>query len=54
LYYLGLRLRNTSKALEPFVGRRYAATIWYWIHEEFNLKHAYPNKRIETRITLHL
>jgi hypothetical protein len=32
LYYLGLSLRNTSKALELFVERSYVA-IWYWIQE---------------------
>ena len=37
-------LRNTSKTLEPFVERSYVA-IWYWINEEFNPKHLYPNKR---------
>jgi hypothetical protein len=31
LYFLGLSLRNTSKALEPFIARSYVA-IWYWIH----------------------
>jgi hypothetical protein len=29
-YLLGLGLRNTSKALEPFVERSYVA-IWYWM-----------------------
>ena len=37
LYYLGLSLRYTSKALEPLVDRSYVATIWYWI-QEFNPK----------------
>jgi putative transposase len=49
LYYLGLSLRNTSKALEPLVDRSYVA-IWYWI-QEFEPKHVYPNKRKKTRIT---
>jgi len=44
LYFLGLSLRNTSKALEPFVERSYVA-IWYWI-QELNPKHIYPNKRV--------
>src|SRR5919197_2475101 len=48
LYFLGLSLRSTSKALEPFVDRSYVA-IWYWI-QEFDPKHVYPNKR-KTRIT---
>jgi putative transposase len=43
LYFLGLSLRNTSKALEPFVERSYVA-IWYWI-QELNPKHIYPNKK---------
>ena len=49
LYFLGLSLRNTSKALEPFVNRSYVAIIWYWI-QEYNPKHIYPNKR-KSRIT---
>ena len=48
LYFLGLSLRSTSKALEPFVERSYVA-IWYWI-QEFNPKHLYPNKK-KSRIT---
>lgn len=36
LYFLGLSLISTSKALEPFVDRSYVA-IWYWI-QEFNPK----------------
>jgi putative transposase len=43
LYFLGLSLRSTSKALEPFVERSYVA-IWYWI-QEFNPKHLYPYKK---------
>ncbi len=43
LYFLGLSLRSTSKALEPFVERNYVA-IWYWI-QEFNPNHLYPNKK---------
>ena len=49
MYFLGLSLRNTSKALEPFVERSYIA-IWYRIYEEFDPKHLYPNKR-KSRIT---
>jgi hypothetical protein len=48
LYFLGLTLRNTSKALEPFVDRSYIA-IWYWI-QEFNSKNVFPNKK-KARIT---
>jgi len=29
LYFLELGLRNTSKALEPFIERSYAAIWWY-------------------------
>jgi transposase-like protein len=43
LYFLGLSLRNTSKALEPFVARSYVA-IWYWI-QELNPKQIYLNKK---------
>jgi transposase-like protein len=52
LYFLlGLSLRSsTSKALEPFVDRSYVAIIWYWIQQQFNPKHLYPNKR-KSRIT---
>src|SRR6185437_2468622 len=49
LYFLGLSLRNTSKALEPFVDRRYIA-IWYWI-QEFNPKDVFPNKKKARIIT---
>jgi putative transposase len=43
LYFLGLSLRNTSKALEPFVDRSYVA-IWYWI-QEFDPNDVFPNKK---------
>ena len=48
LHFLGLSLRGTSKALEPFVDRSYIA-IWYWI-QEFNSKDIFPNKK-KARIT---
>jgi putative transposase len=51
LYFLGLSLRNTSKALEPFVDRSYVA-IWYWI-QEFNPKDVFPNKN-KSRITAYI
>ena len=51
LYFLGLSLRNTSKALEPFVDRSYVA-IWYWI-QEFDPKSIYPNKK-KSRITAYI
>jgi putative transposase len=47
LYFLGLSLRSTSKAIEPFVDRSYVS-IWYWI-QQFNPKHIYPSKK--TRVT---
>jgi putative transposase len=43
LYFLGLSLRNTSKALEPFEIGVYVA-IWYWI-QEFNPNDVFPNKK---------
>jgi transposase-like protein len=43
LYFLGLSLRNTSKAIEPFEARSYVA-VWYWI-QEFNPKNIFPNKK---------
>jgi hypothetical protein len=51
LYFLGLSLRSTSKALEPFVERSYVAALWYWMQQQFNPKHLYPNKK-KSRITL--
>ena len=48
LYFLGLSLRNTSKALEPFVDRSYVA-IWYWL-QQFNPNDVFPNKK-KARIT---
>ena len=49
LYFLGLSLRNTSKALESFIDRSYIA-IWYWI-QEFNPKDVFPNKKKARIIT---
>ena len=49
LYFLGLSLKSTSKALEPFVDRSYVA-IWYWI-QEFNPKDVFPNKKKARIIT---
>jgi putative transposase len=48
LYFLGLSLRCTSKAIKPFEERSYVA-IWYWI-QEFNPKNIFPNKK-NSRIT---
>ena len=49
LYFLGLSLRSTSKALEPFINRSYVA-VWYWI-QEFNPKDVFPNKKKARIIT---
>ena len=49
LYFLGLSLRSTSKALQPFINRSYVA-VWYWI-QEFDPKEVYPNKKKKSRIT---
>ncbi|HET7283167.1 MAG TPA: hypothetical protein VFI70_00640 [Nitrososphaeraceae archaeon] len=43
LYFLGLSLRSTSKAIEPFASRSYIS-IWYWI-QRFDPKRIYPSKR---------
>ena len=48
LYFLGLSLRSTSKAIEPFVDRSYVS-IWYWI-QRFNPKYIYPSRK-KTRVT---
>jgi len=48
LYFLGLSLRSTSKAIKPFEARSYVA-VWYWI-QEFNTKNIFPNKK-NSRIT---
>ena len=54
LYFLGLSLRSTSKAIEPFVDRSYVS-IWYWIQQQqqqqqFNPKRIYPSRK-KTRVT---
>jgi transposase-like protein len=43
LYFLGLSLRSTSKAIEPFANRSYVS-VWYWI-QRFDPKRIYPSKR---------
>jgi hypothetical protein len=48
LYYLGLSLGSTSKALELFIERSYVA-IWYST-QEFNANNVFPNKK-KNRIT---
>ncbi|MBV9666771.1 MAG: hypothetical protein JO327_01435, partial [Nitrososphaeraceae archaeon] len=49
LYFLGLSLRSTSKAIEPFEARSYYVAVWYWI-QEFNPKNIFPNKNKNSRI----
>jgi putative transposase len=50
LYFLGLSLRNTSKALEPFKNeKRSYASIWNWI-QRFGSCHIYKRKRISAFI----
>lgn len=44
LYFLGLSLRSTSKAIEPFANRSYVS-VWYWIQQRFDPKRIYPSKR---------
>jgi putative transposase len=45
LYFLGLSLRNTSKALEPFKDqKRSYITVWDWI-QRFNSSHIYNKHR---------
>jgi putative transposase len=43
LYFLGLSLRSTSRAIEPFANRSYVS-VWYWI-QRFDPKRIYPSKR---------
>jgi putative transposase len=47
IYFLGLSLGNSSKAIKPFEERSCVAK-WYWI-QEFNPKNVFPNKN--SRIT---
>jgi putative transposase len=42
LYFLGLSFRDTSKAIQPFIGRSYVA-IWDWV-QRFDPKRIYPFK----------
>ncbi|HEY5737104.1 MAG TPA: hypothetical protein VIS28_02410 [Nitrososphaeraceae archaeon] len=44
LYFLGLSLRNTSKALEPFKDeKRSYVYVWNWIRR-FGSYHPYKHK----------
>ena len=50
LYFLGLSLRNTSKALEPFKDQqRSHVAIWDWI-QRFGSYHIYKRKRVSAFI----
>jgi putative transposase len=50
LYFLGLSLRNTSNALEPFKGqKRSHVAIWNWI-QRFGSCQIYKRKRISAFI----
>jgi len=42
LYFLGLSLRSTSKAIEQFANRSYVS-VWYWI-QQFDPKRIYSLK----------
>ena len=43
LYFLGLSLRSTSSAIEPFANRSYVS-VWHWM-QLFDPKRIYPSKR---------
>ena len=46
LYFLGLSLRNTSNALEPFKDqKRSHVAVWNWI-QRFGSYHIYKRKRV--------
>jgi putative transposase len=51
LYFLGLSLRNTSKALEPFKGQnRSHVAVWEWIQRFGSLQIYNKNRRISAFI----
>ena len=50
LYFLGLSLRNTAKALEPFTDEtRSYVSVWNWI-QRFGSLHIYTRKRVSAFI----
>ena len=50
LYFLGLSLRNTSNALEPFKDqKRSHVAVWNWI-QRFGSYHIYKRKRVSAFI----
>jgi transposase-like protein len=50
LYFLGLSLRNTSRALEPLLERSYDFAIWYWMQKKFNSNDVFQDNE-KSRIT---
>ncbi len=50
LYFLGLSLRNTSKALSIFVdGKRSYVSVWNWV-QRFGSDQVYKRKRVSAFI----
>ena len=51
LYFLGLSLRSTSKAIQPFgeEGRRSHVAVWKWV-QKFNPARIYHCKRVSAFI----
>jgi putative transposase len=45
LYFLGLSLRSTSKAIQPFEEGRSHVAVWKWV-QKFHPKHLYHCKRV--------
>ena len=51
LYFLGLSLRNTSKALEPFQNnKRSYVSVWKWIQRFGSSNQIYRRKRMSVFI----
>ena len=49
LYFLGLSLRNTARALQPFAEKRSYVSVWNWI-QRFDSFSIYRRKRISAFI----
>ncbi len=49
LYFLGLSLRNTSRALQPLSNRSYYVSIWKWI-QKFSSFPVYSRRRVSSFI----
>ena len=45
LYFLGLSLRSTAKAIQSFEEGRSHVAVWKWV-QKFNPKHLYHCKRV--------